>query len=175
VLDRTEVKARLSDEHFSVDGTLIQAWASMKSFRPKDGSGEPPGPGRNGGRDFHREKRGDATHASTTDPEARLFRQGPGKEANLCFMGHALMENRHGLSVDGRVGEANGTAERDEATAMLAAIPGRHPVTVGGDKRCDTAGFGSDVRALKVTPRVARTTRHPGHEAGHPGPISAAC
>ena len=102
VLAQPKVEALLSDEHFSVDGTLIQAWASMKSFRPKDGSGEPPAPGRNGERDFHGEQRTNDTHASTTDPEARLFRKGKGKEAKLCFMGHLLMENRNGLIVDGR-------------------------------------------------------------------------
>ena len=109
----------MSDEHFSVDGTLIEAWAQMKSFRPKDGSGEPPAPGRNGERDFHGEQRTNDTHASTTDPDARLFRKGTGKEAKLCFMGHVLMENRHGLVVDGRVSEATGTAEREMALAMI--------------------------------------------------------
>ena len=175
VLDQPRVKAQLSDEHFSVDGTLIQAWASMKSFRPKDGSGEPQGPGRNGERDFHGEKRTNETHASTTDPEARLYRKGRGKEARLSFMGHALMENRHGLIVDGRVSEASGTAERDEAEAMIKAVPGRHPITVGGDKGYDTQDFVAGVRALKATPHVAqntknrrsaidgRTTRHPGY------------
>ena len=152
VLAQPKVKALLSDEHFSVDGTLIQAWASMKSFRPKDGSGEPPAPGRNGERDFHGEQRTNDTHASTTDPEARLFRKGKGKEAKLCFMGHLLMENRHGLIVDGRLSEANGTAERDVAQAMVAAIPGRHRITVGGDKNFDTAGF---VAALQRAQRDA--------------------
>jgi transposase len=175
VLDRPQVKALLSDEHFSVDGTLIQAWASMKSFRPKDGSGGPPAPGRNGERDFHGEKRSNATHASTTDPEAKLYRKGRGKEARLSFLGHALMENRHGLIVEGRVSEANGTAERGEAQAMMAAVPGRHPITLGGDKGYDTRDFVAGMRALKVTPHVAqnttnrrsaidgRTTRHPGY------------
>ena len=138
VLAQPKVKVLLSDEHFSVDGTLIQAWASMKSFRPKDGSGEPPSPGRNGERDFHGEQRTNDTHASSTDPEARLFRKGKGKEAKLSFMGHALMKNRHGLLVDSRVSEANGTAERDMAETMLADMPGRHPITVGGDKGFDT-------------------------------------
>src|SRR3954453_9020185 len=133
VLDQPKIKALLSYEHFSVDGTLIQAWASMKSFRPKDGSGEPPAPGRNGERDFHGEQRTNDTHASTTDPEAKLVRKGKGKEAKLCFMGHALMENRHGLLVDGRVSEANGTAERDVAAAMTADVPGRHRITMAGD------------------------------------------
>jgi transposase len=173
VLDQPKVKALLSDEHFSVDGTLIQAWASMKSFRPKDGSGEPPAPGRNGERDC--EKRSNDTHASTTDPEARLYRKGRGKEAKLSFMGHALMENRHGLLVDGRVSEANGTAERDAAAAMAADVPGRHRITVAGDKGFDTAGFVAAMRELNVTPHVARntagrrsaidsrTTRHSGY------------
>ena len=175
VLARPKVKALLSDEHFSVDGTLIQAWASMKSFRPKDGSGEPPDPGRNGERDFHGEQRTNETHASATDPEAKLFRKGRGKEAKLSFIGHALMENRHGLLVDSRVSEANGTAERDVAETMLAAVPGRHPITVGGDKGFDTRGLVAALRDLKITPHVAqnttnrrsaidgRTTRHPGY------------
>jgi transposase len=175
VLAQPKVKALLSDEHFSVDGTLIRAWASMKSFRPKDGSGGPPSPGRNGERDFKGERRTNDTHASTTDPEAKLFRKGRGKEAKLSFMGHALMENRHGLLVDSRVSEANGTAERDTAETMLAAMSGRHPITVGGDKGFDTRGFVAALRDLKVTPHVAqnttnrrsaidgRTTRHPGY------------
>src|SRR5262245_6865702 len=175
VLAQPKVKALLSDEHFSVDGTLIQAWASMKSFRAKDGSGEPPAPGRNGARDFHGEQRTNDSHASITDPEARLFRKGKGKEAKLCFMGHALMENRHGLLVDCRLGEANGTAEREVAEMMLSGVPGRHPITVGGDKNFDTAGFVTAMRKLRVIPHVAqnntnrcsaidgRTTRHTGY------------
>ena len=175
VLAQPKVKTLLSDEHFSVDGTLIQAWASMKSFRPKDGSGEPPAPGRNGERDFHGERRTNDSHASTTDPEAKLFRKGRGKEAKLCFMGHALMENRHGLFVDSRVSEANGTAERDMAQAMVTDVPGRHRITVGGDKNFDTAGFVAGLQELNATPHVAqntsnrrsaidrRTTRHPGY------------
>jgi Transposase DDE domain len=147
----------------------------MKSFRPKDGSGEPPDPGRNGERDFRGEQRTNETHASATDPEAKLFRKGRGKEAKLSFIGHALMENRHGLLVDSRVSEANGTAEREVAETMLAAVPGRHPITVGGDKGFDTRGFVATLRDLKVTPHVAqnttnrrsaidgRTTRHPGY------------
>ena len=159
----------------------------MKSFRPKDGSGEPPAPGRNGERDFHGEQRTNDTHASTTDPEARLFRKGKGKEAKLSFMGHLPMEvsttgsearvsvRTNGLIVDGRVSEANGTAERDQAQAMVAAIPGRHRVTVGGDKNFDTTGFVAALQELNATPHVAqntsnrrsaidgRTTRHPGY------------
>jgi hypothetical protein len=99
VLSQDQVKRLLSSDHFSVDGTLLEAWASPKSFRPKDGSGEPPGPGRNGARDFHGERRKNDTHASTTDPDARLYRKRPGKEARLCFMRHALMENRNGLII----------------------------------------------------------------------------
>jgi transposase len=175
LLNRPEVKAPLSDEHFSVDGTLIEAWASMKSFRPKDGSGEPPGPGRNGERNFRGEKRANATHASATDPEAKLYRKGRGKEAKLCLMGHALMENRHGLVVDDRVSEATGVAECAEALVMVAEVPGRHRITVGGDKLFDTAGFVAGLRALNATAHVAqnttgrrsaidgRTTRHPGY------------
>jgi hypothetical protein len=125
----------LSSEHFSVDGTLLEAWASLKSFRPKDGSGEPPDPGRNGERDFHGERRRNDTHVSTTDPEARLFRKGPGKEARLCFMGHALMENRNGLIVGAVTTTASGHAERWAALTLIephAATP--EPVTLGADK-----------------------------------------
>jgi transposase len=175
VLNQPEVTTLLSDEHFSVDGTLVQAWASMKSFRPKDGSGEPPAPGRNGERDFRGERRSNETHASTTDPEAKLYRKGRGKEARLSFMGHALMENRHGLIVDSRVSEARGTAECAEAAAMVAEIPGRHRITVGGDKLFDTHAFVARLRTLCATPHVAqntagrssavdgRTTRHSGY------------
>src|SRR5258707_10912723 len=112
VLRHPKVKRFLSDEHFSVDGTQVQAWASMKSFRAKDGSDEPPGPGRNGERSFHGEKRSNETHVSTTDPEAQLHRKGAGKEAKLAFLGHALMENRNGLIVDADLTQANGLAER---------------------------------------------------------------
>ena len=183
VLARPKVKALLSDEHFSVDGTLIQAWASMKSFRPKDGSGEPADPGRNGERDFHGEQRTNETHASATDPEAKLFRKGRGKEAKLSFIGHALMENRHGLLVDSRVSEANGTAERDVAETMLAAVPGRHPLTVGGDKGFDTKGFDTRgfvaaLRELKVTPHVTQNTTNrrsaiDGHTTRPPGYVAS--
>ena len=114
VMAQPRVKRLLSTDHFSVDGTLVEAWASMKSFRPNDGSGDPrtAGGGRNREADFHGQKRSNETHASTTDPEARLYRKGPGKEAKLCFMGHALMENRNGLVVDACLSEANGHAER---------------------------------------------------------------
>jgi len=177
VLAQAEDKGLTSDEHFSVDGTMIEAWASMKSVRPKDGSGDPPqGGGRNPDRDFHGEKRKNETHGSTTDPEAKMFRKGPGKEAKLCYMGHALMENRNGLVVDARLTEANGTEERDSAIEMLAERPGTHQITVGADKLYDTQGFVADMRELKVTPHVAqndtnrrsaidgRTTSHSSYE-----------
>ena len=174
VLEQPRVRALLSDEHFSVDGTLIEAWASMKSFRPKDGSGPPPGPGRNGERAFHGEKRSNQTHASTTDPDARLYRKGPGKPAQLAYLGHVLMENRHALVVDARVTLATGTAEREAALDMLDARPGRRRLTLGGDKGYDAAEFIADLRARNVTPHVAqntsrrsaidgRTTRHVGY------------
>lgn len=175
VLGLAAVRKLLSDEHFSVDGTLIEAWASMKSVQPKDGSGAPPSDGgRNAERDFHGETRRNDTHASTTDPEARLFRKGRGKEAKLCYMGHLLAENRHGLIVDARLTEATGTAERDAALAMVADTAPRRS-TIGGDKNYDTAAFVADCRALGCVPHVAqnttnrrsaidrRTTRHPGY------------
>jgi hypothetical protein len=184
VLDREAVKALLSDDHFSVDGTLIEAWASMKSFRPKslpsgndpgDGSGEPPAPGRNGERDFHGEKRSNETHASTTDRDARLYRKGPGQPAKLGYLGHVLMENRHALVVDTRLSLATGTAEREAALEMVADRPGNHRITLGADKANDAAEFVADLRELNVTPHVVqnttnrrsaidgRTTRHPGY------------
>jgi transposase len=176
VLSQDKVKRLLSSEHFSVDGTLLEAWASPKSFRPKDGSGEPPGPGRNGERDFHGERRRNNTHASTTDPDARLFRKGPGKEARLCFMGHALMENRNGLIVGAVTTRASGHAERLAALALIAPHADRpQPVTLGGDKGYDAGDFVMELREKAVTPHVAqntngrrsaidgRTTRHSGY------------
>lgn len=179
VLNLPEVHELLSSEHFSVDGTLIEAWASMKSFVPKDGSKPPPGKGqdsnggRNAERDFHGEKRKNDTHSSTTDPDARLFRKGAGKEAKLCHMGHLMMENRNGLIIDARL-TANGTAERTTALDMIEdnAKPGS---TVGGDKNYDTAEFVAGCRERACTPHVSqnntnrrsaidgRTTRHPGY------------
>ena len=175
VLAAPEVKPLLSSEHFSVDGTLLDAWASMKSFRPKDGSGEPPAPGRNGERDFHGEKRSNETHASTTDPDARLARKSNGQSARLCYAGHVVMENRHGLVVGETTTRATGTAERDAGQAMMAPLarPGR--TTLGADKNYDTQGFVAAMRAMGVTPHVARhtngrssaidgrTTRHAGY------------
>jgi transposase len=180
VLTLPQVRSLLSSDHFSVDGTLIEAWASMKSFVPKDGghppSGKPGGKsgGRNAERDFHGEKRRNDTHASTTDPDARLFRKGSGKEAKLCHMGHLMMENRNGLIVDARLTEANGTAERATALDMIEDNV-RPRSTVGGDKNYDTADFVAGCRELGCTPHVsqnntnrrsaidARTTRHPGY------------
>ena len=177
VLAHDRVKGLLSNEHFSVDGTLLEAWASPKSFRPKDGSGEPPGPGRNGERNFRREKRKNDTHASTTDPDARLFKKGPGKEARLVFMGHALMENRNGLIVDAVTTRASGHAERLAAITLIEPRADRpRPVTLGADKAYDAADFVMELREHTVTPHVAqnqngrrsaidgRTIRHPGYE-----------
>jgi transposase len=222
ILADKAVAPLLSDEHFSVDGTLIQAWASMKSFQPKASPGEnvgeatantePPaggdaGPGQDGGAsapepaagdgetpnqdgsapatetpvagrnaevDFHGHKRSNVTHASRTDPEARLYRKGPGKEAKLCFMGHALMENRNGLVVDACLTEADGHAEREAALALIeprADRPGR--ITLGADKGYDAEDFVNELRSMNVTPHVAakvtgsaldgRTTRHEGY------------
>jgi transposase len=176
VLETKEVKPLLSSEHFSVDGTLIQAWASIKSFRRRDGQDEPPSSGRNGERDFHRQKPANETHASTTDPEARLYKRGKGKEAKLAYIGHLPMENRNGLIVDARLTQATGTAEPEAALAMLGARAGGGLITVGADKAYDTAGFVTAAREMTVTPHVtqnitphrgsnidARTTRHAGY------------
>jgi transposase len=182
VLAQPRVRTLLSDDHFSVDGTLIEAWASMKSFRPKDASEDGPdggasgtGGGRNGERNFHGEKRSNDTHASTTDPAARLYRKGRGKEAKLCYLGHVLMENRNGLVVDARLTLATGTAEREAAVAMVGEREGGHRITLAGDKNYDTKGFVAEMRNLNVTPHVAqntsgrssaidgRTTRHEGY------------
>jgi transposase len=171
----------LSDEHFSVDGTLIEAWASIKSFRPKDGGGEPPGPGRNGERDFHGEKRSNQTHSSATDPEAKLYRKGNGQASRMAFMGHVLMENRNGLVVGATLTQATGTAEREAALALVDGLNARGRITLAADKAYDVKGFVGDLRARKVTPHIARddhltktgkrrtsaidgrTTRHPGY------------
>jgi transposase len=180
VLNLPQVRKLLSSEHFSVDGTLIEAWASLKSFVPKDGDGPPAGEdgregrGRNAARNFHGEKRKNDTHCSTTDPDARLFRKGAGKEAKLCHMGHLMTENRNGLIIDARLTEATGTAERETALDMIKdnVRPGG---TVGGDKNYDTADFVAGCRKRGCTPHVAqnntnrrsaidgRTTRHAGY------------
>lgn len=175
ILKQATTAGLLSDEHFTVDGTLIEAWASLKSFRPKDAPPPEGGGGRNPEVDFHGEKRLNQTHASTTDPEARLFKKGKGKEAKLCFMGHVLMENRHGLIVSPRLTAATGTAEREAAKDLVGNLRGRHRITVGADKAYDTQDFVQSLRTLKATPHVAqncngrksaidgRTTRHPGY------------
>jgi transposase len=183
LLSLPKVKQLLSSDHFSLDGTLIEAWASMKSFRPKDGTGAPPAPGRNGERNFRREKRSNDTHASTTDPDARLYRKGDGQASRLCYMGHALMENRHGLAVGAEVTHATGTAERETGLSLVERHRrgGGRRITLGADKAYDVAGFVGALRAEKVTPHIAidghvrvsgkprktaidgRTTRHPGY------------
>ncbi|MGI9355991.1 MAG: IS5 family transposase, partial [Rhizobiaceae bacterium] len=140
ILAHDEVRPLLSDEHFSVDGTLIEAWASMKSFRPIDGNDDdgPDGGGRNGERDFHGSKRSNATHRSTSDGEARLYKKGAGKEAKLCFMGHGLMENRHGLIVDATTTQADGHGERNAGLHMIEPRADRpERITLGGDKGFD--------------------------------------
>ena len=166
-----------SDEHFTVDGTLLEAWASMKSFQRKDGknplSSDDPG---NPTVNFHGQRRSNQTHESKTDSEAKMARKGEGKEAKLSYSGNLLVDNRHGLIVNATVWEASGRAERDTALLMLEQIPGNRRVTVGGDKGFDTADFVSECRHLQVTPHVAqndgrrggsaidrRTTRHPGY------------
>jgi transposase len=182
VLAQPKVKKLLSTDHFSVDGTLIEAWASMKSVKPKDGPsgghGEPPasGGGRNVEADFHGQKRSNETHASTTDPDARLYRKGGGKEAKLCFMGHGLMENRHGLLVDACLTLADGHAERVAALHMIESRADRpQAITLGADKAYDAEDFVNELRSMRVTPHVAqntsgrssaidrRTTRHGGY------------
>jgi IS5 family transposase len=182
VLAQPRVKRLISSDHFSVDGTLIEAWASLKSFRRKDGSdNDPDGPGRNAERGFKKEKRSNDTHRSTTDPEARLYKKGDGQPARLCYLGHALMENRHGLAVDGGLTLATGTGEREAALAMLDRRPSRRRITLGADKAYDVRRFIEDLRERKVTPHIAvdghlspkgvprstaidgRTRRHPGY------------
>ena len=178
VMRAADAKGLLSKEHFSVDGTLIQAWASHKSFRPKDGSDDqtPSGPGRNAQADWKGKPRSNDTHASTTDPDARLFRKSHNAASILCYQGHLLMENRSGLVVSAVVTHADGTGERAAALAMLDVLPGKRPKTIGGDKAYDTSDFIAKCRERNVTPHVAcndtrqggsaidgRTTRHPGY------------
>jgi transposase len=176
VLSLPQIETLLSEEHFSVDGTLIKAWASMKSFRRKDGNDEPPAPGRNGERNFRGEKRKNETHASTTDPDARLAKKSGGQEAKMGFTGHLLMENKNGLVVDARLTQATGTAEPEAALDMLGHLPKAGRKTVGADKNYDTAAFVASARERNVTPHVAqnitahrgsnidgRTTRHAGY------------
>src|SRR5882757_2393382 len=151
LLNHKQVRGLLSDEHFSVDGTQVAAWTSVKSFRAKDGSDEPPSGGRNGERDFHGEKPSNDTHSSTTDPEARLYRKGKGKEAKLSYIGNALTENRHVLVVAAELGSATGTIEREAAVTMVVRhSPGSRRLTLGADKAYDVHGFVDDLRDLNV-------------------------
>ncbi|MBI3670855.1 MAG: IS5 family transposase [Acidobacteria bacterium] len=153
----------LSDEHFTVDGTLLEAWASHKSFRRKDSGGGPDS--RNREANVHGERRTNETHQSTTDPEARLYKKSAGSEAKLCYLGHALMENRHGLLVKTRVTQATGTAERDAALEMTKKTRGKKHRTLGGDKGFDTRDLVRQLRRIGVTPHVAQNTERPGGSA----------
>lgn len=156
----------LSDEHFCVDDTLIQAWASQKSYRRKDDDSEPSmGGGRNSEANFHGEKRSNETHESKTDGDARPAKNGPGKEARLSYMGHTVMENRNGLIVKAAASHATDKGEREVAADLLAELPGMKKRTVGADKNYDTAGFGADCRAMNVTPHVARIDNRAGGSA----------
>jgi transposase len=173
VLAEARRRRLLSEDHFTVDGTLLEAWASLKSFRPKDSQDEGRPGGRNPPVDFHGEHRSNETHQSTTDPEAKLAKKGPGKEARLCFTGHVLMENKNGLVVDVAVTQSTGIAERETALDMLEKIPGAHRITVAADKGYDSREFVAGCREMIVTPHVAarqqtvldrRTTRHVGYQ-----------
>ena len=157
VLAGRRVKQLLSNDHFSVDGTLIEAWAGTKSFRPKDADDDhkSSGGGRNNERDFHGEKWSNKTHASTTDPDARLYRKGRGKPAQLCYMGHVLMENRHGLAVAADLTHANGTAERQAALAMISRLPLKVGATLGADKAYNAWTFKRDLQSHGVVPHIA--------------------
>jgi transposase len=181
LLAQPRVKKLLSSEHFSVDGTLVEAWASMKSFKPRnnpENGDNPEGGGRNAPADFKGQKRSNETHRSTTDPDAMLYRKGPGMEAKLCFIGHGLMENRSGLIVGARLTRVSGHAERLAALDMIQGVADRPvAITLGADKGYDAADFVEELRALNVRPHVAqntsgrrsaidkRTTRHPGYAA----------
>ena len=184
VMTLADKRGLLSQEHFSVDGTLIQAWASHKSFVPKDGGSDDAnggGPGRNAQADWKGKPRSNDTHASTSDPDARLFRKSHNTAAMMCYQGHVLMENRSGLVVAALVTHADGLGERAAALAMLDAVPGGHPKTVGADKAYDTSDFVAACRERRVTPHVAandtrrggsaidgRTMRHAGYALSRP-------
>jgi transposase len=166
VVAQAGAKGLTSDEHFTVDGTLLEAWAGAKSFQPKEEKNPPPpDDAGNPTVNFRGEQRSNQTHASKTDPDAKLARKGAGKEAKLSYSGNLLVENRNGLIVDAEVFEANGTAERDAALVMLEQIPGTKPVTAGGDKGYDTTGFVAECRHLHVTPHVAQNQGRPGGSA----------
>ena len=176
VLLHAETERLLSDDHFTVDGTLLKAWASQKSFHPRD-QDPPADGGGNPTRDFHGQRRSNVTHQSTTDPDARLYKKARGREAHLGYLGHVLMEHRSGLIVNAKVTPADGHGERDAALVMIERRPGRHRITVAADKAYDTRDFVTNLRALSVTPHVAqytmsahrgsaidgRTTRHSGY------------
>jgi transposase len=166
VVEQAREAELVSDEHFTVDGTLLEAWASLKSFQPKDNepSTPPDDPG-NPTVDFHGQKRSNETHESKTDPDAKLARKGPGKEAKLSYSGNLQVENRNGLIVNAELLEANGRAERDAALVMLEQVGGTNQVTVGGDKGYDTAEFVRECRHINVTPHVAQNDSRPGGSA----------
>jgi transposase len=165
VVEQARSKGLTSDEHFTVDGTLLEAWASLKSFQPKQGKASPPDDPGNPTVNFRGEKRSNETHESKTDPDALLARKSEGKESKLSYSGNLLVENRNGLIVDAEVFPANGTAERDAALVMLEQIPGTQSVTVGGDKGFDTFGFVEECRNLRVVPHVAQNDRRRGGSA----------
>jgi transposase len=166
VVERAREAGLVSDEHFSVDGTLLEAWASLKSFQPKEqkAAAPPDDPG-NPSVDFHGQKRSNETHESKTDPDAKLARKGPGKEAKLSYSGNLQVENRHGIIVNAEVLEANGRAERDAALVMLEQVPGDGCITVAGDKGFDTVEFVAECRHMNVTPHVAQNKARPGGSA----------
>jgi IS5 family transposase len=177
VLAEAKAAGLVSDEHFTVDGTLLEAWASQNSFRRRSAPPEPPDDPGNPTVNFRGEERKNDTHQSTTDPDARLFKKSAGSAAKLAYLGHLLMENRHGLIVDALVSAATGTAEREAALLMLGELPQGRRITVGGDKNYDTRDFVHQSRTMAATPHVAqyaesgrrtsaidgRTTRHPGY------------
>lgn len=165
VLKQARENNLVSDEHFSVDGTLIEAWASQKSFQRKDQNPPPPDDPGNPTVEFHGERRSNQTHESTTDPEARLARKGGGHEAKLAYCGNVLIENRHGLVVDTELVMCSGTAEREAAVEMAERIDGDHRVTVGADKGYDTQGLVQELRERKVTPHVSQNLNRPGGSA----------
>ena len=170
VVNLAREKDLLSQDHFSVDGTLIQAWASQKSYRPKsndddDDNDVDSNVGRNKETNFHGEKRRNKTHASTTDGEALLAKKGPGKEARLSYMGHTVMENRNGMIVQAEASQATGVAERELAARLLSQLPGKQHKTVGADRNYDTKSFIAGCREMKITPHVARNDKRRGGSA----------
>jgi transposase len=165
VLTQARVVDLISDEHFSVDGTLIEAWASHKSFQRKDEPTPPPEDPGNPTVDFHGEKRSNDTHESTTDPDARLARKSGGHEAKLAYCGNVMIENRNGLVVDTELLQCNGTAERDAAMLMVERVEGTERITVAADKAYDTKDFVSEMRGMDVTPHVSQNTKRPGGSA----------